>query len=50
MNAYDVLITMNVSDLQYGIGVIGICQIYLNSVLCLITPTPLAYVSNYHNY
>ena len=50
MSAYDVQITTKVSDSQYGIDVIGLWQLYLNSVLCLTTPTPLSYVSNYHNY
>ena len=50
MIAYDVLITRKVPDLQYDIGVIGQCQIYLTSVLWLIMQTPLSFFDQGYSY
>ena len=41
--AYGVLITMKDSDRRYDLGVKGQGQIYLRSVLWLVTPFPLSY-------
>ena len=50
MIAYDVLITRKVPGLQYDIGVIGQCQIYLKSVLWLIMQTPLSFFDQGYSY
>ena len=50
MIAYDVLITRKVPGLQYDIGVIGQCQIYLKSVLWLIMQTSLSFFDQGYSY